>query len=78
MFDLLLLAFVVEACTPLLPCMGFERPPLFLWHNRLNLFTCLIWVLMCLASLLVLMNVLHSSMESLSKMPLSRFIHVLI
>ena len=53
-------------------------PPLFLWRNQLNLFTCHIWVLMCLDSLLVLMNVIHSSMESLSKMPLSRFIHVSI
>ena len=66
------------ACLPWLPCRSFEQPPLFLWHNQLNLFTCLVWVLMCLDSLLVLMNTIHSSMESLSKMPFSQFIHVSI
>ena len=68
----------IWSCSPWLPCRWFEQPPVFLWHNPLNLFICLIWVLMCLDSLLALMNTIHPSMVSLSKMPFNQFIHVSI
>ena len=58
------------------PCWGFERPPGFSWHNLLNLDRCLSKVLRCLLSLLISMNVLHSSMIALSRMSSYWFIHV--
>ena len=54
----------------------FEQPPVFLWHNQLYLAVCLSRVLLCLASLLSFINLVHSSMISLFMMPPSLFIHV--
>ena len=55
-----------DACLPMPPYCWFEWPPLFFWHNQLNLFICLNWVLMCLDSFLVLMKTIHSSIDSSS------------
>ena len=58
------------------PCRGFERPPLFLWHNLLNLDTCLSKVFWYLPSLLYSIYLIQSSMVFSSNMPSSWIIHV--
>ena len=66
----------VVSSLPCPPSQMFEWPPLFLWHHHSSLDICLILTFMQYASLLRLINILHSSMISLGKTFKRVFIHV--
>ena len=58
------------------PPVWFDWPLLVWWHNQLNLFRCLIRVLLCLHSLTFFINSLHSSYNSLLIWSFSSSIHI--
>ena len=77
------LRFELEAVTiditVWLPCWMFEQPLLlilFLWQNLSIFLSFLSMVLKCLASLLILMELLHSSIASSSTHLFGSILHV--